>query len=139
MSWNSYIDTVKAYSRDATGKEHIDRACIIGLDGVRYTDDTHPSSFKVTPEEVGTITRCMKSKDFTVFMTSGVKAETVKYNFLREEDKKIVYAKKKDQGSLTIQATEKVIVIAHTAEGAQQGNSNGGVQKICDYLESVGY
>ena len=81
----------------------------------------------------------MKSKDFTVFMTSGVKAETVKYNFLREEDKKIVYAKKKDQGSLTIQATEKVIVIAHTAEGAQQGNSNGGVQKICDYLESVGY
>ena len=47
MSWNSYIDTVKAYSRDATGKEHIDRACIIGLDGVRYTDDTHPSSLKV--------------------------------------------------------------------------------------------
>ena len=47
MSWNSYIDTVKAYSRDAVGKEHIDKACIIGLDGVRYTDDTHPSSVKV--------------------------------------------------------------------------------------------
>ena len=48
MSWNSYIDVVKAYSRDATGKEHIDRACIIGLDGVRYTDDTHPTSLKVS-------------------------------------------------------------------------------------------
>ena len=48
MSWNSYIDTVKAYSRDATGKEHIDKVCIIGLDGVRYTDDTHPSSLKVS-------------------------------------------------------------------------------------------
>ena len=48
MSWNSYIDVVKAYSRDATGKEHIDRVCIIGLDGVRYTDDTHPTSLKVS-------------------------------------------------------------------------------------------
>ena len=81
----------------------------------------------------------MKSKDFTVFMTSGVRVESIKYNFLREEDKKIVYAKKKDHGSLTIQATEKVVVIAHTGEGCQQGNSNSGVQKICDYLESVGY
>ena len=81
----------------------------------------------------------MKSKDFTIFHTSGVIVESIMYTFLREMDEKIVYAKRKDQGSLTIQATDKVIVIAHTAEGCQLGNSNGGVQKICDYLESVGY
>ena len=72
-------------------------------------------------------------------MTGGVIVESIMCTFLREVDEKIVYAKKKDHGSLTIQATDKVVVIAHTGEGCQQGNSNIAVQKICDYLESVGY
>ena len=33
MSWNSYIDSVIAYSRDLLGNTHIDKACIIGMDG----------------------------------------------------------------------------------------------------------
>ena len=71
-------------------------------------------------------------------MTSGVRAEEVKYQFLREEDKKVVYGKKKDYGAITMQAAKTAIVIAHCAEGKQQGNVNKGVSVIAEYLESLG-
>ena len=71
-------------------------------------------------------------------MTSGVFAEGTKYQFLREEEKKIVYAKKKGQGAVTLQSSKTAIVIAHCSEGSQQGNVNKGVSVIAEYLESLG-
>lgn len=71
-------------------------------------------------------------------MASGVRAEDTKYQFLREEDKKTVYAKKKGSGALTLQASKTAIVIAHCPEGSQQGNANKGVGVIAEYLESLG-
>lgn len=88
--------------------------------------------------EGANIARCFKSKDFGAFMTSGVHAEKTKYQFLREEDKKIIYAKKKECGALTMQASKTAIVIAHCEEGKQQGNVNKGVSVIAEYLESLG-
>ena len=87
--------------------------------------------------EGANIGRCFKSKDFTQFMTSGVWAEGIKFQFLREEDKKVVYAKKKGMGAITLQASKTAIVIAHCPEGGQQGNCNKGVGVIADYLESM--
>lgn len=60
-----------------------------------------------------------------------------KYQFLREEDKKIVMAKKKGEGAITIQASMTAIVIGHCPEGSQQGNCNKAVAVIADYLESM--
>ena len=37
-----------------------------------------------------------------------------------------------------MQCSKTAIVIAHTTEGSQQGNSNKGVAVIADYLESLG-
>ena len=37
-----------------------------------------------------------------------------------------------------MQASKTAIVIGHTHEGAQQGNSNKAVAVIADYLESLG-
>ena len=73
-----------------------------------------------------------------MFMSNGVWVEELKYQFLREEDGKIVYAKKKGQGSLTMQSSKTAIVIAHCPEGSQQGNANKGVGVIAEYLESLG-
>ncbi len=87
--------------------------------------------------EGAAIGRCFKSRDFTAFMTGGVMAEGVKYQFLREEDKKIMYAKKKGLGSITLQSSKTAIVIAHCSEGSQQGNVNKAVGVIADYLESM--
>jgi len=33
MSWDSYIDNLIAQTKDASGSEHCDKACIIGIDG----------------------------------------------------------------------------------------------------------
>ena len=70
-------------------------------------------------------------------MSGGIHAESTKYQFLREEDKKTVYGKKKGFGAITLQASKTAIVIAHMPEGGQQGNTNKGVAVIAEYLESM--
>ena len=95
-------------------------------------------SFQVTAQEAASIGACFKSGSFDNFMTSGVRTEGTKYQFLREEDKKMVYAKKKGEGAITMQASKTAIVIGHCPEGGQQGNLNKGVGVIAEYLESLG-
>ena len=46
--------------------------------------------------------------------------------------------KKKDFGAITLQASKTAIVIGHTTEGCQQGNTNKAVAVIADYLEGLG-
>ena len=71
-------------------------------------------------------------------MSSGVSAEGIRYQFLREDEGKIVLGKRKEQGAITLQASKTAIVIGHCPEGGQQGNTNKGVAVIADYLESLG-
>ncbi len=98
-----------------------------------------PSTYfpQLSAQESATAARCLKTKDFTPFQANGVWAEGVKYQFLREEDGKVVYAKKKGCGSLSLQASKTAVVIAHCPEGSQQGNANKGVAVIAEYLESM--
>ena len=70
-------------------------------------------------------------------MTGGIHCEGIKYQFLREEDGKIVYGKKKGNGAISMQSSKTAIVIAHCPEGGQQGNMNKGVGVIAEYLESL--
>lgn len=70
-------------------------------------------------------------------MSGGVWLEKQKYRFLREEDGKVVYAKLKGSGGITLQASKTAIVIAHCPEGSQQGNANKGTGVIAEYLESL--
>lgn len=138
MSWDSYIDNLIAQTKEASGTTHADRACIIGIDGgAKWTTDGHANALQISPTEAANIARCFKSKDFTSFMASGIVVEGVKYQFLREEDKKVVYGKKKSEGAITLQSSKTAIVIAHCPEGAQQGNINKGVSVIAEYLEGM--
>ncbi len=41
MSWDSYLDNLVAQSKDSDGKEHVDKAIIIGIDGAKWTTDEH--------------------------------------------------------------------------------------------------
>lgn len=139
MSWDSYIDNLCAHTKDGSGMEHCDKACIIGLDGgAIWTTAENPKALKLSPTEAAEIAKCFKSKDFSNFQAAGTRAEGVKYQFLREEDGKLVLAKKKDNGSLTLQCSKTAIVVGHTKEGCQQGNTNKGVAVIAEYLESLG-
>jgi profilin len=134
--WDSYIDNLILQCRDASGDSHCDKACIIGIDGgAKWTSDSHANALKLTPAESAAIAACFKSKNFSGFQASGVVVETEKYQFLREEDGKLVLAKKKGSGGLTLQASKTAIVIAHCPEGKQQGNVNKGTGAVADYLE----
>ncbi|XP_033748927.1 profilin-like [Pecten maximus] len=138
MSWDSYIDNLRAYSKDGSGRINADRACIIGLDGgAKWTTDEHPNAFKPDPQECADIASVFKGKNFGLFQTSGIYIEGVKYQFLREEDQKTAMAKKKDLGSVTLQASKTAVVIGHCPEGSQQGNLNKAVSIIAEYLESL--
>jgi len=132
MSWDSYIDNLLGHTAG-----HGDKAAIVGQDGSKWTSDNHAKALKLTPEEAATIGKAMKTGDFSGFQASGVFAEGVKYQFLRDTDG-IVLAKKKDQGALTLQKSKTSVVIGHTKEGQQQGNTNKGVAVIAEYLESLG-
>lgn len=139
LSWDSYIDNLIAQTQDASGTAHADRACIIGLvDGASWTTPKHPRALKLQGSEGPNIANCFKSNDFTPLMTRGVYAEGAKYQFQFEEFQKIVFAKKKDEGALTMQVSKTAIVIAHTRKGGQQGNTNKGVAIIANHLESKG-
>ena len=51
MSWDSYIDNLIAQTKDASGKAHCDKACIIGLDGgAPWTTSNHPNALQVIPQ-----------------------------------------------------------------------------------------
>lgn len=138
MSWDSYIDNLIGQSKGPGGEANIDKACIIGLDGgAKWTSDGHGSAFKLAGDECAQIAKAFKGKDFTPFMASGIHAEGVKYQFLREEDGKLVLGKKKDAGAVSMQASKTAIVIGHCPEGGQQGMTNKAVGVIAEYLESI--
>jgi len=131
MSWDSYIDNLIGQCGGSC-----DRACIIGQDGSAWTTQGHPKAFKVTPAEATKIAAAMKSGDMSTFQASGIFAEGVKYQFLRENDG-VALGKKKDNGAITMQKSKTAIVIGHTEEGKTQGLTNKGVGVIAEYLESL--
>lgn len=137
MSWDPYIDNLQ----QQCGAANCDKACIIGIDGgAAWTGSGgNANALRIKPQEGSTIADCFKRKDFGSFMTNGIFVEGVKYQFLREQEGRLVLGKKKDHGSVTLQRSKTAVVIAHCPEGGQQGNTNQGVNVIAEYLENSGY
>ena len=137
MSWDSYIDNLIAQTGGPDGQVHCGKACIIGLDnGAPWTTHSHPNALRLQGSEGPNIARCFRSQDFTPFMFSGVYVEGQTYLFLRQDDN-VVWAKRKGQGAVTLQASKTAIIIAHCPEGSHQGNTNKGVNVIAEYLTSL--
>lgn len=130
-AWDQYVDSIISSS-----KNNADKAGLIGLDGgAPWTSAHNGAGITLQGSEGATIASCMKKKDFSSFQMNGVFVEGKKYRFLRIIDDKIVLAKLKDNGAITIQSTKTAIIIAHTKEGAQQGDVNTAVETIATYLE----
>jgi len=56
MSWNNYIDSLIAQTKDVTGTVHCDKACTIGIDdGISWTGQTHNNALKLQMQEGQTI------------------------------------------------------------------------------------
>lgn len=137
-SWDCYLDNLCEQSKDSNGKSHCDKAAIISLDGgASWASPNLLRGINLSPAEGSKIAIMMKSGDFSSAQANGITLEGVRYQFLRE-DSKVAFAKKTGYGALTIQKSKSAVVIGHTAEGCQQGNTNKAVGVIADYLESVG-
>ena len=138
MSWDSYIDNLIAQTKDSSGNAHCSKACIIGLDGGGMWTNHASNHLSIVPTDAAKIANVFKSGDFTSFMTDKITVDGNSFQFLREEDQKVVYAKKKGVGAITLQASKTAIVIGLAPDGSQQGNLNKGVAVIAEYLESLG-
>jgi len=137
MSWDGYIDSILG-NANVTGTNS-DKAAIIGQDGSIWTGAHGGKGMTIAAAEAATIAKCITSKDFSPLQASGIVLEGLKYQFLREEDGKVIQGKKKDHGAVTCVASKSAIVIAHTAEGGQAGLTTKGAAAIAEYLESLGY
>jgi profilin len=141
MSWDSYIESLAGYGVDAKGEQHIDTGCIIGINGSKWTSDSHPRALKITQEQAMAIGAAFNSKNFDTFVKGNLKVEGVQYMFLRADDQGdsvTVFGKKKENGSIVLASTKTAIVIAHCPEGKQQGQASVAVAKIVEYLANQG-
>ena len=135
-SWDSYIDNLIERSRDQSGTAHVDRACIINIDGGGlWTTHRHPNALKLQGREGVNIAHCFKSKDFSAFMAGGVYVEDGYYIFLRE-DGNVIYARTSSLGCVTAHASKTAIIVAHCPTDCQHGIMNNAVAKLVEYLES---
>ena len=55
----------------------------LGLDGAKWTTDSHANALKITAAEATTIGNAFSSGDFREFEVGGVVVEGIKYQFLR--------------------------------------------------------
>jgi len=133
MSWDGYIDSTLGGA-----KGHADKACIIGLNGGPWTTSAHACNINLVGTEAQVIAGAMNSGDYTTFQSNGILIGGEKYRFLRgDAEEGLVLGKLKDNGAITIQKSETAVVIGHTAEGKQQGETNTGVKTIVDYLKGM--
>lgn len=68
---------------------------------VRYQE------IKLTPDECAKIAQAFTSKNFEAFQSNGVMIEGQKYQYLSQQENKVVFAKKKDHGAVTMQSSKQ--------------------------------
>ncbi|XP_057298882.1 profilin-like [Hydractinia symbiolongicarpus] len=133
MSWDGYIDNIIGRAKNSS----CDKACIIGLDGGGpWTTAANANNITLAAGEGQKIAAALKSQQFDAFQANGIWVAGLKYQFLRSVDDNCVLGKKKDNGAITIMKSKTAVVIAHTKEGGQHGDTNAAVESIVQYLES---
>jgi len=135
MSWNSYIDSIVGKSNGSC-----DKVAIIGLEGGGcWTTSAHAQHWELTGVEGAAIAKALKSDDVTTFQVSGILVGGDKYQFIKhDKEEGFVLGKKKEKGAVTIHKSIQAVIIAHMAEGKQQGDVNNAVASIVEFLKSQG-
>lgn len=126
MSWNAYTDSLIS-----TGK--IDKAAIYSAAGDSLWAES--GGFQIAQQEISSIAGGYT--DPSQLQAHGLHVEGKKY-FLLKADDRSVYGKQDDQGIVAVK-TKQAIVIAHYPSGVQAQEATAVVEKLADYLISVGY
>lgn len=126
MSWNAYTDSLIA-----TGK--IDKAAIYSAAGDSLWAES--GSFAIAPQEIKAV--ATGYSDPSQLQAHGLHIEGKKY-FLLRADERSIYGKQDDQGVVAVK-TKQAILIAHYPSGVQAPDATAVVEKLADYLITLGY
>ena len=138
LDWDYQLDIIREDSKDSTGAVNAHKVCILCLeDGSILTKIEQDHTFNISQEEAKTISNAFKTKDFTAFKKDGINLEEINYMFTNSVDDKIVFAKKQDLGTLTMQSTSTKVIIGFTQEGYQQSGTNLALKNIARYFEKI--
>lgn len=126
MSWQAYTDNLVA-----TGK--IDKSALYSRAGDSLW--AHSTSFELSSPEIQGIAQGFD--DPSDLQAHGLHVQGQKYFLLRADDRSI-YGKHEAEGIVAVR-TKQAILIAHYPAGIVAGEATTVVEKLADYLISVGY
>lgn len=110
-----------------------DKAVIYSADGAGVWANT--GNFNLQPAEIQAIVQGFS--DPSKLQMSGFHVETVK-QFCIKADERSIYGKHELEGVMCVK-TKQAIIIAHYPTGVAAGNAANVIEKMGDYLISVGY
>ena len=134
MGWNSYIDWLIASSMyDKDRKSCINRACVIGLDGTKWTEDNYPNSLQPSVAECKIIAQCFSREDFTP-LYNGVLITSHRYYLSEKSCNLQIYCSGQWDG-IVMQKTHKAIIMAACLMDEKDGAMYA-TSYIAEYLKS---
>ncbi|GMM47559.1 profilin [Pichia kluyveri] len=125
MSWNAYTDNI-------VNSGCFDKAAIYSTDGAVWANT---GSLNVSPQEFQLIAGGFTNASSV--QMSGFHVENVKQFCIKADDRSI-YGKHEQEGVMCVK-TKLAIIIAHYPAGVSAGNAANVIEKMADYLISVGY
>ncbi|XP_055339734.1 profilin-2-like [Paramacrobiotus metropolitanus] len=128
MSWKDYVDNNLLGTGTCTG------AVIAGHDGSIWAEGGDVAG-KVTQTELARISNGFA--DPTPFQAEGLRIGGERYVFLNA-DGVVMRAKKGAAGAIIVKTTQAIILATYN-EAIQPGQCSNVVEKLGDYLKSVGY
>ncbi|KAI0254572.1 profilin [Lactifluus subvellereus] len=126
MSWQSYVDT------NLVGTGKISRAAILGQQGGVWAAS---QGYSLSPQEQREVLASFNEPDKV--QTSGVRLVGQKF-FTLQADARSIYVKKGGDGAILVKTKQAVLVAEYLAP-IQAGEATPIVEKLADYLISVGY
>ncbi|CAN3355245.1 profilin [Diutina catenulata] len=131
MSWQAYTDQLVA-----TGK--LDKAALYSAAGDSLWAQT--GGFEIKPEEITAIAKAYA--DPAELQAHGLNVAGEPYLLLRSDDRSIYgrgKGKDKDLTGVIAVKTKQAILVAHYPQGVVANEATIIVEKLADYLISVGY
>jgi len=130
MSWQAYVDT------SLVGTGDVDKAAIFNSEGTSVWATS--KGFQISPAEMQEVVGSYKdTAPQKKVQANGLHIAGEKYIVIKADDRSL-YGKKGREG-IVIVKTKQALLIAHYPETVQPGQAATTVEKLGDYLISVGY
>jgi len=130
MSWQAYVDT------SLVGTGDVDKAAIFNAEGTSVWATS--ANFKVSPQEIAEVVGAYKDTSTPKKVQStGLHIAGEKYVVLRADETSL-YGRKGRTGVVIVK-TKQALLIAHYPDTVQPGVATNTVEKLGEYLTSVGY